>query len=131
MSDYALQWPKPTWLYCSHPWIEDILQFRTHNTRGTVLEKEKGKALSRVTHDARGRARVSGNKDTLKESQSYTRQFGEAVCRLYDMHAEDLAAEATKLIPVEPMYNPQNGLPTDTWEDAGLPKLLAYLGAYA
>lgn len=70
MKTYGGPTAKPTWLYSSKPWIEEL-----HNFRPLRLPSDQG-PVEMVVHyqDSKGRARIKGGRH-LKQSQSYPKGF--------------------------------------------------------
>lgn len=127
MQDFGHTCPKPTWLYCSKPWIGKILRFRLRDSKG---ESSPNFRMVSKTVGADGKVKVTGIPDQLKSSQSYPRGFGEAMRSVYAEYEHELKHAASTLVPGpgEIEFMSSLGLDlSDDWADAGLPALLQYI----
>ena len=71
--------------------------------------------------NASGRNTFTGNKNELKATQTYTKQFGEAVARMFVDRLEHQRTMPNYIANDEPVSDP--------WEDADLHGALAWLKA--
>ena len=78
---------KGTWLYSNKHWIKDIDLFKSNSNCSTSHK------LTDCRPDSNGDLEHYGNKDALKESQSYTSEFGAAYAKLLAFHKSDILAD--------------------------------------
>ena len=127
MKNYNKDSSKGTWLYCNKEWINDIDLYMT-----TPEKAIKGSKLCETRVNEDGVTKVYGNKEALKGSQSYTRDFGKAMQRVLDDHRDDIRADVLRLRAeakdAGPFVAPD--LPQaqrDFWASSGIPDVIEYL----
>ena len=79
--------------------------------------------MSTVETDVFGHKHVTGNGATLKESQSYTTEFAEAVEQGWETNVNDLIVEVSDSSDSD--YPPDDL--SDEWEDADVKHIVAIL----
>ena len=106
---------KPTSLWASGPWINDLIRaLPAHFQQRVHVTSKKVK---------NGKVAVTGNKVELKESQGYTDQFGRAVMKAFVKSKQS----ASEMDPASFDVDSDEELTTDPWDDcmpAGVMKLL-------
>eukprot|EP00969_Alexandrium_andersonii_P042348 1858457-Alexandrium_andersonii.AAC.1 len=91
MGSFSAATPKPSWLYSNRKWISDISRFEPGVRRAST--DSCCNKLVQVREGRDGRLRVSGG-PKLKQSQHYTREFGNALVQLHLSHLDELLADA-------------------------------------
>ena len=118
MYQYGGDTAKPTVVYCSHPWFEDILRdaFDRPKAEKTLASREWCPVKEKFV--------VTGNAD-IKSSQHYPIAFGRCVARVYHRHREELRAAALEhLTSLSTMPAPIQDL--DDWADANMGEVIEY-----
>ena len=118
MYQYGADTAKPTVLYCSHSWFQDILHYAFDRPKA-----EKTLA-SRKCCPNKEKWIVTGG-DEIKVSQHYPIGFGRSVARVYHAHRAELRAAALEHLKFlsampAPIQDP------DDWEDASMAEFLEY-----
>eukprot|EP00959_Pyramimonas_sp_CCMP1952_P029723 623763-Pyramimonas_sp.AAC.1 len=122
MINYGGDSRKPTWLYSAHKEIMDLDQYAP--TSPAPSSKNKKVEMVVKGTDKNGNVTVTGGKN-LKESQSYPRQFGESLSKLFkanensfrrEAHARALAAN-NQDVPIQECFEAASA---KHWSDARL-----------
>ena len=112
MKRFSAPSAKPTWLYSNAPLITELYDFYTDDS------SPRGCASLCKLSGVPGAVKVSGT-PALKQSQTYTREFGEALAAVYHRHVETLRGNAPSLHARPPA--------DESADDAELALVLAHL----
>ena len=115
---------KPLWIYSNRPWVRELSMYTTQwSSSGT-------ESLVYTYVDSDGNRRVNGKKEAMRESQAYTRAFGDAVADVYMKYAPQLRIEcAEKFQAAHDVALPddvQSRDCDDEWVDALLDEMFAF-----
>ena len=129
--DFNATTEKPTWLYSNFTSIAQIQNYATKSFSRKMPSKVK---TCKRTKKKDGSYNVTGTKQ-LKGTQHYTREMGEALCKVFEANRELALWRVSRLNKqVQKMGFKVNykvlraaGSLDDQWEDADVGRVLAFL----
>ena len=121
MYDFGGETTKPTVLYCSHDWFDEMSSYAME--RPPPLKT----LASRVWDDETEKWCVTGG-GNLNQSQHYPPSFGRSIARVFNSHKHEVRTAAVEQLQ-RLARSEEVGDDCDPWDDAGMDAVLAYAGA--